>query len=68
MSGVGYWCDRPDHTVLRNFGLQKSLSVESSVNRSVGAWEIRVLRAVQRMETWLVMFQREAKILPGHLS
>lgn len=51
-----------------NSGLGKSLSVESSVNRSVGAWEIRVLRAVQRMETWLVMFQREAKILPGHLS
>ena len=32
------------------------------------AWKIRMLRAVQKMEAWLVKFQGEANVLPGHLS
>lgn len=33
----------------------------------LGAQEIRMLRAVQKMELWLVELQREAKALPGCL-
>lgn len=40
-------------------GLEKPLSVQSLVSCSVGLWKIRMLEAVQRMETWLAMFKGE---------
>jgi hypothetical protein len=42
---------------LQNFGLQKALSVESSVSRSVGAWKINLLKAMQRMDAQLMKFR-----------
>lgn len=33
----------------------------------MGAWKIRMLKTVQMMEAWLVIFQRKAKILLGNL-
>ena len=51
-----------------NFGLERSLSIQSPVSCFMGAWKIRLLRAVPMMEAWLVTFQREAKIVPGHSS
>ena len=42
-----------------DFGLEKPLSVESSVVCSVGAWKKRCL-TIEMMEAWLVKFQREA--------
>lgn len=48
----------------------KTLNAQGSVSECssfVGAWEIRMLRAVQKMELWIVEFQREVKTLPGCL-
>jgi hypothetical protein len=39
------------------------LNVANTGSCSVGAWKKRMLRAVQMMEAWLVMFQKEAKTL-----
>jgi hypothetical protein len=39
------------------FSLEKSVRVESSVRWSVGAWKIKMLRAVKTMEDWLVKFE-----------
>lgn len=57
---MGCCCDRTDHVVLNrivkelsNFGLEKSLSIESSVSYSVGAWKISLLRAMQIMDAQL---------------
>lgn len=42
--------------------LEKLLSVESSMNcSSVGVWKIRLLRAMQTKEAWLVKFQRKQR-------
>ena len=48
--------------VLWNFRLEKSLCVDSSERCSVGAWEVRMLRAVQKTESWLVSFRREQRL------
>ena len=52
----------------KDFGLEKPLSVKRFVGCFVGAWKIRTLRAVQRMEAWLVEFQRETKTRSGLLG
>ena len=43
---------------------KKLISIESLMGCSVGAWEIRILKAVQMIEAWFVKFQNEAKTLP----
>ena len=48
---------------LRKCVPEKSVSVEISVNYSIGA--CKLLRAKQLMGAWLVKFQREAKTLLG---
>lgn len=58
-SAVGYWCERPEHVLgegtWKVFGLDKPLSVRSSVGGSGGAWKIRRLRTAQ---AWLGRLQR----------
>lgn len=44
---------------LWKFGREKPLSVESSVGCSVEARKIQILIAVQKMEAWIVKFQRK---------
>lgn len=63
---LGYGCERPDYVVwgrimegLWNFGLENSLSLEQLVGCFVGAWKMGALRAIQKMEAWLLKFQRE---------
>ena len=57
----GYCCNRTDHINLGkimeelwNFGLEKSLSVQSSVDYSIGVSTGRLLSAVQMIEVWVV--------------
>jgi hypothetical protein len=72
-SVVGYCCDRPDHVLgrivkgLLNFELEEPLSVKSFVECSLVSWKIRLLRAMQMMEVWLVKFQRKFKGCQGPL-
>jgi hypothetical protein len=35
----------------KDFGLEKSLRVESLVRCSVGSWKIRILRAIQKIKS-----------------
>ena len=44
------------------------MSEEIRARCSVGCWKVRALRAVQMIEAWLEMLQREAKTLLSHLS
>ena len=59
-------CDRLEHAdfgrivdELSNFEQGKSLSVQYLESCSIGVWKIRILRATQKMEAWLVKFQKE---------
>lgn len=40
-------------------GLENSLTDENLVGSSVGAWKLRMWWAMQKMEAWLLKFQRE---------
>ena len=43
---------------------RKGTSVENLVSCSIGAWKMRLLRAMQMMEAWLVKLQRGSLKVP----
>jgi hypothetical protein len=43
---------------LWNFGLEDSFRIKSSIRCCVGTWKI-MFQTVQKMEAWIMKFQRE---------
>lgn len=69
--GLGSFCDRPDHVALgrimeKTFELCARKAIECSMPGELFCriWKIRMLRAAQMREAWIVKFQREAKTPP----
>ena len=71
---MGYSCEKTDHVFGEVCGRtleiwdSKPIGVDEPLDLSTGAWEIRMLVAMQMKESWIVTFQREEKTLLGHLS
>lgn len=62
-----YFLDGPDCAAcgrgwilkgLWNFGLEELLSVQRLVSCSAGTWKIKLLREMQMMGAWIMMFQK----------